>query len=271
MAGHGGGGAIDLVMHVRGVSFREALAYLDGSAFPLPAAPPERQAERTARAGIAAGAVFHPPDRAEENWPRVRTYLTEERCLPPALVDELHQEGLIYADARRNAVFLRRDGEGTITGAAVRGTRSGTPFKGLAAGTARDAGWFFFQVGDRGTPQLILTESPIDALSYYGLLHGDCPPAGPGAYREVYVSTDGAGALPHPLIAGVLAEGGLIRVGFDRDQTGERLWQQLHERYVAAAGGDPTQFWREAPPLGKDWNDVMQARTREHAHQGHDR
>jgi hypothetical protein len=201
----------------------------------------------------------------------VRDYLVQERCLPGALVEELHTCGLVYADERRNAVFLRRDGAGVATGAALRGTRPGSPFKGLAAGTARDAGWFFFAMGDRGTPQLILTESPIDALSYYGLLHGDCPPAGPGAYREVYVSTDGAGALPHPLIAETLAQGGVVRVGFDRDQTGERLWEQLRERYVATVGGDPTRFWREPPPVGKDWNDVVQARSREDQHDGHGR
>jgi hypothetical protein len=271
VASRGGGGAIDLVMHVRGVSFREAVAYLDGSALPLATAPAAPLAERDARSGAAGGSPFQAPRPRAEHWPRVRAYLVEDRCLPGALVDELHREGLVYADERRNAIFPRRDVEGTVTGAALRGTRPGSAFKGLAAGTARDAGWFFFPVGDRGSPQLILTESPIDALSYYALLHGDCPPAGPGAYREVYVSTDGAGALPHPLIAGALAQGGLVRVGFDRDQTGERLWQQLHERYVTAAGGDPTQFWREPPPLGKDWNDVLQARTREHAHDGHGR
>jgi hypothetical protein len=269
IAGRGGGGAIDLVMHVRDVPLHEAVAYLDGTAWPAARVSALRAAEQ--HAGRAAGTPFQPPHPSAEHWPRVRSYLVDERRLPVALVDELHSQGLVYADARRNAVFMRRDGEGMITGAALRGTRPGAPFKGLAAGTSRDAGWFFFQVGDRGTPQLILTESPIDALSYYGLLHGDCPPAGPGAYREVYGSTDGAGALPHPLIAKVLAQGGFVRVGFDRDQTGERIWGQLHERYVSAAGGDPTRFWREPPPLGKDWNDVLQARSRGHDHDGRGR
>jgi hypothetical protein len=271
VAGRGGGGAIDLVMHVRGVTFREALTYLDGRALPRVSAPAARPATGDGRSDRATDAPFQAPRPSAEYWPRVRTYLVAERRLPGALVNELHARGLVYADERRNAVFLRRDVAGNATGAALRGTRAGSRFKGLAAGTARDEGWFFFHVGDRGTPQLILTESPIDALSYYGLLHGDCPPAGPGAYREVYVSTDGAGALPHPLIAGALAQGGLVRVGFDRDQTGEQLWGQLHERYVAAAGGDPTRFWREPPPLGKDWNDVLQARIQDHDQDGHGR
>src|SRR4051794_14339577 len=56
VAGRGGGGAIDLVMHVRGVSFREAVAYLDGAAWPRADGRVERALEQ--RAGSAVGARF---------------------------------------------------------------------------------------------------------------------------------------------------------------------------------------------------------------------
>jgi hypothetical protein len=271
VAGLGGGGAIDLVMHVRDVPFHEALAYLDSAALPQAPAPAEPALSRMSRGNAAPSAPFHPPHASGASWPGVRAYLVAERRLPGALVDELHARGLVYADERHNAVFLRHDMEGTATGAALRGTKAGSPFKGLSAGTARDAGWFHFQVGDRGAPQLILTESAIDTLSYFGLLHGDTPLAGPGAYREVYVSTDGGGALPHPLIAAALADGGVVRVAFDRDPAGEHLWQQLRDRYLTVEGGDPTQFWREPPPLGKDWNDVLQARRADRFLESHGR
>jgi hypothetical protein len=207
----GGAGAIDLVMQVRGVDFVEAVTYLDGPA--VLARATERAASAPPRRGSGerANGPFVPPSDVPDHWTHVRTYLLEERGLPAALVDELHERGLVYADARQNAVFLRHDEDGQPTGAFLRGTDPDRPFKGLAAGTERERGWFHFTVGDRGVPQLVLTESAIDALSYYALVHGNTPLAGSGAYREVYASTDGAGALPHALIATVLAEGGLAR------------------------------------------------------------
>jgi len=258
LASRGGGGAIGLVMHLRGVSVTEAVAYLDGRAWPPP--PPRRDHEAAARAQPSG--PFTSPQAVDEHWPGVRSYLVEERTLPAVLVDALHDQGVLYADPRCNAVFLRRDQQGVATGAALRSTYPGSRFKGLALGTDRAAGWFHFAAGDRGAPQMVLAESAIDILSYFALIHGACPPASQG-YRELYVATDGAGALPHPLIAWTLAQGGLIRVAFDRDDTGERLWQQVRDRYITEHGGDPTRFWREPPPLGKDWNDVLRARTRE--------
>nr|WP_277880482.1 DUF3991 domain-containing protein [Leptolyngbya sp. FACHB-1624] len=55
-------------------------------------------------------------------------YLTQTRKLPAAIVDQLHESGLIYADENQNAVFLRRSLsvedsiEPEVTGAALRGT-----------------------------------------------------------------------------------------------------------------------------------------------------
>jgi hypothetical protein len=250
----GGAGAIDLVMHVRGVDFVAAVTYLDG---------PDAPARSVTSAPRRDSGPFVPPRAVLEQWPHVRAYLLEVRGLPGTLVDELHERGLVYADARRNAVFLRRDEGEQPTGAFLRGTHPEHPFKGLAAGTERERGWFHFEIGDRGVPQMILTESAIDALSYYALVHGNTPLAGSGAYREVYASTDGAGALPHALIARVLEDGGLVRAAFDRDERGERFWATLQERNPAAAAG--VRLWRETPGAGKDWNDVLMARSVERA------
>jgi hypothetical protein len=251
----GGRGAIDLVMYVRGDSFREALDYLGTPTFGQEARTLSPISDEPSR----ERGPFRPPAAVPVHWRQVRAYLVEDRRLPGALVDELHCQGLIYADERRNAVFLRRDEDGQATGAMLRGTAPGSTFKGLATGTERERGWFHFAVGDRGVPQLVLAESAIDALSYYGLVHGDCPPVGSGAYREVYASTDGAGALPHALLQRALEDGGLVRVAFDRDERGEAFWQALQERF----GGNSLMLWREAPGSGKDWNDLLRARDGE--------
>lgn len=142
-AGRGGGGAIDLVMHVRHCDFNEAVAYLTGRvAVLVRSADHDRRNEGPAL--LEERRPFIPPRRDERYWPQVRAYLAEERGVPSRIVDNLHHTGVVYADSRQNAVFLRHAPDGTVTGASLRGTRAGTDFKGLAAGTDRDAGYFYW-------------------------------------------------------------------------------------------------------------------------------
>lgn len=257
MAAHGGAGAIDLVMHVRECDFAEALAYLTG----LPpamhqAAPAPPRATMTREHG-----PFAPPAADERRWPQVRSYLTEERCLPAQIVDTVHREGLVYADGRGNAVFLRHGPDGQVTGAALRSTWPGSDFKGLAPGTVRDAGYFSYQAGERQpytTPSLVLTEAPIDALSVHALrlLSED-------RGQVTLLSTDGAGALPTAMIDTALAHGWTVQAAFDADKGGDLLWRRLGEHYPQETAQQT--IWRERPPHGKDWNDTLRYVLQERA------
>ncbi len=150
----GGGGSIDLVMHVAGYSFKQAVAYLNREAGPelaVAAAANHGARERTAQAEeiVERGerAPFMQPQADEDRWPQVRAYLVEQRGIPRGMVDELHERGTIYADGRSNAVFLRTDAEGQAVGASLRGTLPGSEFQGLAQGSRRDEGHFSFTIG----------------------------------------------------------------------------------------------------------------------------
>ncbi|MCY7284793.1 MAG: DUF3991 domain-containing protein, partial [Cyanobacteria bacterium CAN_BIN43] len=144
----GGGGAIDLVMHVNSCNFKQAIAWLNdrlGESATLEAVTYQTKVIIQTEQPYP----FIPPTPDTDKWQQVKTYLTRERRLPSALVDQLHQQGLVYADDKQNAVFIRRDlDEQTITGASLRGT-AGTEntFKGLALGSKRSNGWFHFQKG----------------------------------------------------------------------------------------------------------------------------
>ena len=60
---------------------------------------------------------FTPPVPEESKWLEVKKYLTRSRKLPSGLVDVLHEQGLVYADEKQNAVFIRRTlDESKITG-----------------------------------------------------------------------------------------------------------------------------------------------------------
>lgn len=92
---------------------------------------------------------FQIPSASEQRWAAAREYLVEGRKLPAALVDRLHERGMIYADDQQNAVFVRHatgtDGATWVrnepTGANFRGTwGKANSFHGLAPGSSREQG-----------------------------------------------------------------------------------------------------------------------------------
>ena len=160
LAGTGGGGAIDLVLHAKGCSFRDAVLFLDG--------PP----------------AFEPPARHDPNWPHVRRWLCTRRALDPGLVDRCHRDGLLHADRRRNAVFICHGGTRVPTGAEIVGTGN-RPWRGMAAGSRKAAGSFRFPQSRNPPETLVITESAIDALSAWLITSPHRTPA-------VFLSTNGA-------------------------------------------------------------------------------
>ena len=170
-------------MHVQARDFKEALQWLADSALELPPVP-----VRSPQPKVVERQPFQPPAPDESKWLAVRQYLIQKRQLPVALVDELHSQGKIYADAKQNAVFLRQDIEGNLTGASLRGTYNDSSFKGLATGSQREGGWFSFVQGEGELKRIVLVESAIDALSAAALAEQ------PG--KAMFVSTDGAGSVP---------------------------------------------------------------------------
>ena len=225
-SGGGGGGAIDLVMHLQQVGFGQALEWLEGhfpASTPQQPQPPPRE--------------LHLPVPHVGNWPPVEEYLVKERKLPIALLQPLVGSGKMYADARANAVFLLETTDAQPVGAELRGTTIAA-WRGMAPGSRKDLG--FFSVASTPTEAILLCESAIDALSAHALLPG---------YR--CLST--AGARPDPAwLRLVIEQGHRIYCGFDTDDTGERMAARmlaLHPRVLRLR------------PQAKDWNDQLRLRS----------
>ena len=225
--GYGGGGAIDLVIHLHQLTFPGALRWLEqhGSppgATPLPSGPP---------------APLRLPPPAPQQFHAVRRYLIAQRALPLTLVEALAHAGDLYADARANAVFLLRDALGQPVGAELRGTGP-VPWRGMAPGSRKDLG--FFSVPAIPRPNVILCESAIDALSCH-LLHPD----------HRCVST--AGARPNPAwVPDLLQQGCRLWCGFDLDATGQAMARAMIAFHPSI---------QILPPPLHDWNDVLRARS----------
>jgi hypothetical protein len=228
--GVGGGGAIDLAMHVHGLGFKDAVQwlwqrFLGFAALPEHASPPPRQAE------------LRMPPICPGTHARVLSYLEHERALPRALIQSLVAAGTVYADARGNAVFLLLGKKNTPVGAELRGTTQ-VQWRGMAPGSRKDHG--YFSVPAVGSAAVVLCESAIDAISCRALYP-----------NRFCIST--AGARPDPgWLAELVRDGREIYCGFDADPTGDAMAAAMLARYPMI---------RRLRPTMHDWNDVLRSRS----------
>ena len=243
----GGGGAIDLVMHVNQCDYKQSLAWLNDR-FGESAAT-EAVTYKT-REIIQTEPVpeFTPPVPEPDKWQRVKQYLTRNRKLPSGLVDRLHERGLIYADHNQNAVFIRRAlDESRITGASLRGTvGEDNKFKGLAKGSKRQEGWFHFTKGEQSSDpvrRVVLVESPIDAMSIAVLERTD-------SKKTLYLSTDGAGQIPTEYLKQIKE----VVIAFDRDKAGKEMATRIQSQLPFAVCKTPSSIdWNQDLVNTFDW------------------
>ena len=226
--GVGGGGAIDLVMHLNHLDFKAAvdwLAHHFPGVLPPPPVPPTPQSQLQ----------LPPPDPSKLG--RVKEYLAQQRGITPTLLDPLIQSGTLYADTRANAVFLLLGKERLPVGAELRGTTQRV-WRGLPPGSQKDLGCF--SIPATPLPGIILCESAIDAISCFALHpHHRC------------LST--AGARPNPRwLQPLLNQGHPVYCGFDADPTGDDMARAMTALH-------PTV--KRLRPPEHDWNDVLRAQA----------
>ncbi|MHC5712392.1 MAG: MobV family relaxase [Nostoc sp.] len=258
----GGGGAIDLVMHVNSCNFRQAIAWLH---------------ERFGEAGAERAALAHALKMTTEiiqseprpqfqlrvedkaNWPGVEHYLTQKRGLPQDFVQLLHSTGLVYADDQQNAVFVMRNLDGQPSGAFLRGTRGevgaaastalnfggeNNSFKGYEKGTKRREGWFHFHLGGQPTDaveKVVLLKSPIDAISFAML---EYQVQGAPKTRTLYMAVDNPNSLPVERLHHIPN----VQVAFDTDDAGDAAARAVKELLPQA---------KRLKSKSSDWNQQL--------------
>jgi len=242
----GGGGAIDLVMHLGSMEPEAAIAWLEQHLGRDPAAASSASRARQPSPSPSSRSEAPAPPRtlrlprpSRAQLERVRRYLTGPRCLAPGILEPLIDAGRVYADPRGNAVFLMVAGKpNRPIGAELRGAGERV-WRGLAPGTCKDAGYFW--VGAQGSQTIVLCESAIDAISCYQLSsrqrHTEC----------ICISTAGVRSDP-PWLHPLMARGYRIYCGFDNDEPGEAASYQMIYRHPS--------IQRLRPPV-HDWNDAL--------------
>ncbi|MGO9270419.1 MAG: DUF3991 domain-containing protein [Terriglobia bacterium] len=234
--GQGGGGAIDLVMHLADVDFRTALAWLEEHLAAGRAAIESSSAHTSERESSLAEGLgrLRLPVRDDRLLGRVRQYLTQRRYLAASLIEPLIASGKLYADCRGNAVFVLLAGRANRpVGAELRGTGPRV-WRGMAPGTHKDLGYFW--IGAQGSREIVLCESAIDALS--------CCQTYP---QRICISTSGVRADP-PWLGGLIVRGFELHCGFDADGPGDAAADQMIALHPAV---------KRLRPPAHDWNDAL--------------
>ena len=98
---------------------------------------------------------FQKSPASDNHWPMAREFFVERMKLPAAVIDQAHEDSLVYSDRRKNCVFFReRD-----SGAYVINTQ-GKPF---TRSLGQDGGPFMLSGSVKA---VYITNTPIEALSF---------------------------------------------------------------------------------------------------------
>jgi len=225
--GIGGGGAIDLIIHLKQYDFKTAVCWLFDN-FSICGS----QISNNIRPAIKPALSL--PKKDDKKLSRITNYLKYDRFLPLELINLLVKSGKLYADKRANAVFLLLGKEKTVVGAELRGTTT-KRWRGMATGSRKDLGCFYIKKSH--TNKMVLCESAIDALSCFAL-------------NQDFITVSTSGANPNPAwLTTFINKGFEIYCGFDSDEIGDRHAEKMMRRYPSV---------KRLRPMKHDWNEILQ-------------
>lgn len=243
--GKGGGGAIDLAMHLGDMKFKDAIAFLgkgfgNVSTIEQYKKEAEKHAKRILDTTKAPKLGIPEPDSSRIG--QVYDYLTKKRGISPGIVKANIEKGNVWADSWGNCCFALRSMQGKLIGAELRGTYE-KPYHGARG----QKGLFFSGQAKHENKKAAFTESAIDALSYQAIKSEQ------GDSSLVVVSTTGNQKIRIvETVQEMIKRGYQIISAYDNDKTGNQLSEML-EAVVKDAKGE---YKRENPP-DKDWNETL--------------
>ena len=237
--GIGGRSALDYLIKVRGIPFREAVQKLVGHVgvlIPAPVTPLSRKKE------------FIMPELCSDTT-RAFNYLVG-RGIDPEIVRWCIDHKFIFETAKyHNVLFVGYDRTGKPRYGAVRSTTDS--FKGDALGSDKS---FSFRIVKAEHPKVVhVFESAPDLLSFATLIKID----GQNWHKQSYLSLAGIGSgttLPKALVQFLREYPDISHVclHLDNDEPGrnaaENIIEALKSEYVVK---------NNPPPSGKDFNDYL--------------
>jgi hypothetical protein len=189
---------------------------------------------------------FTPPAEDESLRPVLQNYLTQKRGLTNFLVEPLQRQGLGYIDQQRRVIFIKRDLNGSKSGALVWDTtRLDNRCMEYPENSDRSSCWFHFKLGgeaDDKIERVYLCSSPIDALTMAEIdikAHKGQPPV-----RTMYMAVDDPDNLPFELLRNI----NRIGLAFNNDDLGNEAAQAVQSMLPQA---------KRIAPKGLTWNEIL--------------
>ena len=243
------GNSVDFLTTYLGYEFQDAVAALCADmGMDATSQPGHRDAQATAtrtpqaakKGQDAAKRTFAPPEPLQGPYRQLYAYLTQQRGIPPGLIQRLIDDRLLYQAADHgNMVFI----DPARTFMEIRGSNSFKPFHQVAFSDLA-AFWWYKPCGlDTNPATPYICEGAIDALSLYLLLSLD-----PSLHAEqgLYCSIGGVANQQRidAIKAGMTAAGCKAVIAVDNDDAGEKCRQH-------------NQDCKLIVPAGKDWNEDL--------------
>ena len=240
--GVGGFGALDYLIKVENMAFREAIRSVFDCSGEI--APTLIQSATEQQKALVL------PEKRGLTL-RLHGYLCVKRGIDAGIVDELIQKGQLYEDVRGNVVFIGHDESGVARFASLRGTYGDCAFRVDCAGSDKRYG--FNMAARAPSERLYIFESPIDAMSHASLeiaATGDT-----GAWkRHSRLSLAGTSDAAIPFFLNQHIAVRELVFCLDNDAPGREAAVYLARKY--AQKGLQTRL---ELPSGKDYNEDLQA------------
>lgn len=160
-----GGAAVSFLQHFYSMHFLDAVAALTGENIPTLEEESKRKTKSTStekRNSPCKNAEFELPEKAD-TLKHVYAYLSKTRDLDDDILSIFLENGSIYEDIRKNAVFIGFDEQGIARSAHKKGTNTfAPPYKRCVAGS--NLNYPFAYIG--GGEKLYVFEAAIDLISF---------------------------------------------------------------------------------------------------------
>ncbi|MCL2357265.1 MAG: DUF3991 and toprim domain-containing protein [Defluviitaleaceae bacterium] len=263
--GIGGASALDYLIKIEGMSFRDAVdAVTQGSFFT--SSQIETKLPKTSH--VQKEFKLPPPAKNNDN---VTTYL-KKRGISSGTINRCISKGLLYESANGSCVFVGRDNrDGRAKFAAQRSTK--TDAKADVTGSDKRFGFCLPPDGPGGANTVFVFESPIDALAHYEIEFASELLTGAFAHDEIgdIEVQDGfrlslSGIAPVALYHFLEQNPQITTVCLclDNDDAG----REAASRFVQALRGESEHFKlphgkrsydteNHPPPHGKDYADTL--------------
>lgn len=240
-----GGNTVDFIQTFENRSFKEAVDRIlshDQGVRPLELAKKEREK-----------VPFNLPEE-NESFRRVIAYLTKTRGLDSDIVLKEIKKGELFEDKQyHNAVFVGRDQDGNIKWAQKRSTLSERKLVLDQSGSDPKYPYFY---GDKSSPNVVVVESPIEALSYASMikLHGNNPEkAAILALGGIHDTALVQYLKDNPHVKNIVVGLNNDRATKPNEIKGHEASQIIEDKF------NKRYFVKKVFPKGNDWNDDLRA------------